>query len=652
MKSIQLLFIGCFLFINQFLRSADTDSLQNAYPTMPHNEHRLATLSEIIRIEQNNPNCIRFADILLKEAVKQNNNKYISLCSYYHLIYYYNQNKQDSVGKWLSFMIPYVEKSREWNCYFEGKRYQIELYTQDARFELAISEATKMKQKAQEKNISHGIIAAEQCLGNVYVSSSRIKEGADCFEKAYKLLSANSNEPLSKISVLLQLISANSKLNNSEKELKYIQKLDQLITDYTQSNPSMRNGLASVIFYKEICYARYYLDTKQVQKAYTYLLNAKKYFSQNTYYMYNVLYYDVYADYYRSIYEYQIASSYIDTTLVLLNKYDTNSYAAQLHKKAQIRSEAGNSKEAYVLYRKALEIKDSEAMRVANMQMEQIKTNFDLERLELEQAKLDNELRLIFPVVATIILIALSIFSYRIHKVRKALRLSEREVCNATKVTRETNEMKNRFLSNMSYNIRTPLNNVVGFSQLIANESDMDDELRNEYSGIILKSTEILMKLVNSVLDLSRLESGMMKFQIQRYDMVQLCNEAIYMARRQNGSNGISILYTSEIESLFIHTDTNRLAQALVSTLTYPCEYKQEREIRFILKYSEDKQMICCHITNSPLIDTIFSSQETAIQNEINAMLLKHFGGEYNCRTSNLRISEISFSYPVKEKSE
>lgn len=81
----------------------------------------------------------------------------------------------------------------------------------------------------------------------------------------------------------------------------------------------------------------------------------------------------------------------------------------------------------------------------------------------------------------------------------------------------EANEMKNRFLSNISYHIRIPLNGVVGFSQLIASEPNMPDELRKVLFHH-QKNSEELMRLVNDVLDLSRLEAGMMKFNIQSTD--------------------------------------------------------------------------------------------------------------------------------------
>ena len=84
------------------------------------------------------------------------------------------------------------------------------------------------------------------------------------------------------------------------------------------------------------------------------------------------------------------------------------------------------------------------------------------------------------------------------------------------------------------------------------------------------------MRLVNDVLDLSRLEAKMMKFQIQDYDAVALCNEVCYMARMNNEKTGIQVRFTPEVESLSLRTDTTRLGHALLSSLTYPHEHETE----------------------------------------------------------------------------
>ena len=90
------------------------------------------------------------------------------------------------------------------------------------------------------------------------------------------------------------------------------------------------------------------------------------------------------------------------------------------------------------------------------------------------------------------------------------------------------------------------------------------------------------MRLVNNVLDLSRLEAGMMKFQMSNYDIVQLCNDAVGMAHMQNST--LHTHFISNIDEYIIHTDTNRFMQFVVSILTCPfASFKEERDLNFTL---------------------------------------------------------------------
>ena len=107
-----------------------------------------------------------------------------------------------------------------------------------------------------------------------------------------------------------------------------------------------------------------------------------------------------------------------------------------------------------------------------------------------------------------------------------------------------------------------------------------------------------------------RLEAKMMKFQIQDYDAVSLCNEVCYMARMNNEKTGIQVRFTPEVESLSLRTDTTRLGYALLSTLTYPHEHEtegqqEERIIRFYIK-PERRNALFPH-SSTPLADEAFT---------------------------------------------
>ena len=649
MKRLILLMITCYCLLPGHANTdIASDSLLQVLQTLPHDTTRLSTLNDIIKIEQNNYKCIQYSDTLMQEALKLKNDKYASLAAYYHLLYYYNRSEQDSVAKWIVRMEPYVQRSGLWDYFFDAQRFQIDLYTFTEQYELAISEANKMKQKALNTNSNRGTVAAYQCLSNAYIGSQRWDEGLKALEEAYRLLPKKGNAVVH-ISVLSQLISVTKEMKDNNRQLKYLQELESVLRKFIIDNPSLKDGFADVFIFNEIFYAHYYLNTN------SHIEKSKKYLTENTYFMYKVLYYDIYAEYYQSIKQYQQASAYIDTTLTMLKKDFTSDYAEQLLKQAKIWVEAEDYNKATTLYQQALAIKDSAAMALSNTQMEQIKKSYNLDKIELKQQKQTNQIRLTSLVAITAILIVLFISLFRLFKIRKALKYSESEIRKAAETVRVTNEIKNRFLSNMSYNIRTPLNNVVGFSQLIASEPNIDENTREEYSAIIHQSSEKLMRLVNDVLDLSRLEAKMMKFQIQDYDAVALCNEVCYMARMNNEKTGIQIRFTSEVDSLSLHTDTTRLGHALLSTLTYPQEYEPEEQPEERIIYftvSRNGGMLQFRILNSPLADENFTSQESIIRHEINQLLLAYFGGIYQVNAQGTEGSEIVFAYPIASESE
>lgn len=653
-KKLLLTLFCCFMAIVNATATrtdAKTDSLLRVVRALPPDTTRLVALTQIIRTELMNNRCIELADTLLNESLRQKNDTYISQAAYFHATYYYNHTLQDSVTKWLNFMQPYVQRSNNWEYYFNAKRFQINLYSYQERFELAIEEAAKMKREAVSRNSKHGLASACLCMGNAYIGSQRWNEGIKSLEEGYQNLKGDEFISM-KFAVLTQLIYASKEVRDNTKQLKYLRELAFIANDFSKGKPKQKVGYIDIFFYIEIYYAYYYIGTQQYPLAYKHLVQSKDFLSKNTYFMYRKLYYDAYARYYEGTKQYDKAVAYIDTTIEMTKQDIPINYADQLLKKANILFKAGLDKEALPYYELVQQIKDSLSISVAEKQLEQIKSSFDLSNIELEQTKLNNNIQLAGLIVIILAVLGLFGVMFRSAHVRKALKHSADEVLKAAQTVSETNKMKNNFLTNMSYNIRTPLNNVVGFSQLLALEPEMEEDARKKYATIIQSSAEELLILVNDVLDLSRLEARMMKFQIHEYDIVALCNEALYMVRTKEDQTGIDIRLHTELESQMIQADTTRLSQSLLSVLTYPKPCEQKREIQMTLSHIQNGAFICIRVCNSPLTDNAFTTQCTIIRHEINRLLWEWFGGSYEIEADTPKGPTIIFTYPVLPKSE
>lgn len=140
----------------------------------------------------------------------------------------------------------------------------------------------------------------------------------------------------------------------------------------------------------------------------------------------------------------------------------------------------------------------------------------------------------------------------------------------------ELNRMKSEFVSNISHELRTPLASIVGFSETIASDPNMPIEMRNEFNLIILNEGKRLSKLINDVLDLSRMESGRIAINKSKVNIIKLIQRMINNYKDLIASKNLILTLDVPQEEIIIEVDEERLLQAMESVLENSIKFTKE----------------------------------------------------------------------------
>lgn len=164
----------------------------------------------------------------------------------------------------------------------------------------------------------------------------------------------------------------------------------------------------------------------------------------------------------------------------------------------------------------------------------------------------------------------------------------QRELVEAKEKAEESNRLKSAFLANMSHEIRTPLNAIVGFSSIL---SSTDDETEKEkYIRIIEDNNDLLLQLINDILDLSKIEAGVMNFSYANVDLNTLMN-GIKESTQNRTQEGVKIIFENYIADCYVYTEQTRLSQIVSNLLNNATKFTSNGDIRFGYKLNEEDEL-------------------------------------------------------------
>lgn len=164
----------------------------------------------------------------------------------------------------------------------------------------------------------------------------------------------------------------------------------------------------------------------------------------------------------------------------------------------------------------------------------------------------------------------------------------ERQLTEAREKAEIADRLKSAFLANMSHEIRTPLNAIVGFSDLITDTEDVEE--RKQFVSIIRENNKLLLQLINDILDLSKLESGMVDFidaEINVYEMMK----NIVKSLRIKVKDGVLLCFDEKSPACSLYADRSRLIQVITNFANNAIKFTPEGSIRLGYEWMDDSHI-------------------------------------------------------------
>jgi PAS domain S-box-containing protein len=159
---------------------------------------------------------------------------------------------------------------------------------------------------------------------------------------------------------------------------------------------------------------------------------------------------------------------------------------------------------------------------------------------------------------------------------------------HAEEALRESDRIKSDFVSSVSHELRTPLASILGFSSTILRDKKMTEEVKEEFINIIYQESQRLSKLIEDILNISRIESGRVIYRLRKVDSKPIMSEILEVHRIQAEEKGIEVFYKFSDERFEIFADPDALKQIFSNLLGNAIKFTPEGgQIRIRLKKTE-----------------------------------------------------------------
>lgn len=475
-------------------------------------------------------------------------------------------------------LLSQLDESQRYYTYFELERILIKSSLFRGEIRMAIAQSDQMYSKARALAYPFGNALALNAMGEVYSYTGRLREAGVAYEESLRLLDGMDGEDVHIRMLLVELIDYNLRIRNVNGASRYLARLNLYPEDrLSPLELAMRHiSNASCQLFKGDLKAASHclvqigqLETQLIPEIRQYLLIID-------------------ARYLVATGEHEAAlTAYNDFLQTEYARINHNIYKEALLEKADLLVKMGNKEEAYGQYGKVFSYIKTSFEKNYPKEIDRLCTRFQADQLAYQNER-DRIVSMRFYLagitVSVLFLIFLLVLGWK--KIFRLKRSQMRQEAMKEKAVQAI-QRKNMFLSNMSHEVRTPLNAIVGFSAVLTDEDEsFDDESRREFSEIIKVNSFQLLKLINDILDFSDFENDNITFNIRTHDAVKLCNEVVetVMASRKLE---VEMRFDTDLSVLMLDTDDARLRQVLINLLVNATKFTEQGSIVLELKMAD-----------------------------------------------------------------
>lgn len=569
----------------------------------------------------------------------------------------------DSVIAWSEQLLPTQQSNEDRTTYFLLQLQLANAYTLRGDISLATNRAQLMYEEAKATDYQFGMVVANQAIGDAYNTIANMGDKAlESYQDALTELSNISDQHPYRAQLLLKMsnvLQRKGRLEEAEKILEELEKILYQEPDYPtdfffcieKTNFAISHGHLSQDYLDEANIWLHKMDS-------IYQLHPEKFYRFHLDY--------TTAAYYRAMgnWDKQYWKQALDIYSKLQAEYSGNKRSTYYRwtslEKIYLCKIQGMAMEACRIYQELYPPIDTLASQSYIRQINTIKAKYQVDKAETAS---NNEYNKIITsiLVGTMALVTLFVLlAILLKRQREKVKLSTQKLATSRINAENAMRAKSVFLSNMSHEIRTPLNALSGFSSLLTEEG-LDDETRRQCNEVIQQNSELLLKLINDVIDLSSLEFGKLQFCIAQHDAVSICRNVIDTVNKVKQTQA-ELTFTTELEEMPIETDDSRLQQVLINLLINATKFTPQGSIVLKLEKETDDTVLFtvtdtgCGIPKDKQAN-IFQRFEKLNENaqgsglglSICQLIIEHIGGQIWIDSEYAEGSRVCFTHPISQ---